>query len=135
MTTGTTLPETVLRSSGEEAAKDFSTWLEERLGQAGLMAGVQISAFMARQKVNVLMLERVSNLLLADEPELVQVSTDRWAWRVPVDLTLLSRGRVGRVGEVEVDARYGEIRYSEELLAHITDRAKELVQKAPTSTK
>jgi hypothetical protein len=49
--------------------------------------------------------------------------------------SLPSRGRVGRVGEVEVDARYGEIRYSEELLAQITDRAKELVQKAPTSTK
>lgn len=135
MTTGTTLPETVLRSWGEEAAKDFSAWLEERLGQAGLMAGVQISVFMARQKVNVLMLERVSNLLLADEPELVQVSTDRWVWRVPVDLTLPSRGRVGRVGEVEVDARYGEIRYSEELLVQIADRAKELAQQASPSTK
>lgn len=126
--TGPALPQTVLRAWGAEAAKDFSAWLEERLGQAGLVPGVQISAFTARQKVNILMLEQVSNLLLADEPELVEVATDRWVWRVPVDLTLPTRGRVGRVGEVEVDARYGEIRYSEELLAQITQRAKELTR-------
>lgn len=126
--TGPALPQTVLHSWGAEAAKDFSVWLEERLGQAGLVPGVQISAFTARQKVNILMLERVSNLLLADEPELVEVATDQWVWRVPVDLTLPARGRVGRVGEVDVDARYGEIRYSEELLTQITQRAKALTQ-------
>lgn len=126
--TGPALPQTVLRAWGAEAAKDFSAWLEERLGKAGLVPGVQISAFTARQKVNILMLEQVSNLLLADEPELVEMATDRWVWRVPVDLTLPTRGRVGRVGEVEVDARYGEIRYSEELLAQITQRAKELTR-------
>ncbi len=39
---------------------------------------------------------------------------------------LAARGRVGRMGEVEVAARYGEVRYSEALLTQIASRAKEL---------
>jgi hypothetical protein len=74
------------------------------------------------------MSERVSNQLLANEPELVEVATDRWLWRVPVDLPFPSRGRIGRVGEVEVDARYGEIRYNEALFTQIRERAIALAQ-------
>ncbi len=89
---------------------------------------VQISAFVARQKVNVLMLEQISNLLLADEPTLVQDVDKNWVWRVPIDLTYPSRGRVGCVGEIDVDARYGEVRYNEALLAEITDKTQKLAQ-------
>lgn len=124
----TKLPETVRQAWGAEAAADFTRWLEERLGSAGLASGVQVSAFVARQKVNVLMLERVSNLLLADEPGLIQIADQGWVWRVPVDLTFPSRGRVGRVGEVDVDARYGEVRYTEAGLQEIADRTRQLVQ-------
>jgi len=41
--------------------------LEERLRVVRGPSQVQISAFVARQKVNVLMLEQVSNLLLAGD--------------------------------------------------------------------
>jgi hypothetical protein len=126
----TKLPETVFQALGPEAAEDFITWLEERLSRAGLLPGVQISAFVARQKVNVLMLERVSNLFLADEPTLVQDSDGNWVWRVPVDLTYPSHGRVGCVGKVDVDARYGEVRYDEALLAKIADKAQQLAKEA-----
>jgi len=91
---------------------------------------VRISAFVARQKVNVLMLEQVSNLLLAGEPELRQDANGCWIWRVPVDLTLPSLGRVGRVGEIEVDAQYGEVRYDEVLLSQITEQARRLARQA-----
>ena len=59
------LPDTVLNAPGNEAAQDFTDWLEGRLRE---VSNVPVSPFMARQKVNVLLLEQVSNLLLADEP-------------------------------------------------------------------
>jgi hypothetical protein len=121
------LPETVVEVWGPEAAKDFVNWLEERLRAAQLSPQIQISAFVARQQVNVLMLEQVSNLLLAGEPTLMQ--TERgWRWRVPVNLTFPAHGWVGCVGEVEVDARYGEIHYDDTLLARIASAAQRLAQ-------
>ena len=122
------LPETVLQAWGPQAAQDFVAWLEARLETAGLFAGIQISSLVARQKVNVLMLERVSNLLLADEPALVRISDEKWVWRVPVDLTFPSRGRVGQVGQVDVDAHYGEVRYDEALLGQIRNKTRQLAQ-------
>lgn len=122
------LPKTVLEAWGPEAARDFVAWLEERLGAGELTPVVQISAFVARQKVNVLVLEQISHQLLAGEPALVQTSDGSWLWRVSVDLTFPSRGRVGCVGEIEVDARYGEVRYNEDLLARMADQAQQLAQ-------
>ena len=117
------LPDTVLNAPGNEAAQDFTDWLEGRLRE---VSNVPVSPFMARQKVNVLLLEQVSNLLLADEPELVKAA-HHWLWQVPVDLTLPGQGRVGRVGVLAVDATYGEVRYSDELLADIEANAERLI--------
>jgi hypothetical protein len=125
------LPSTVVRAWGAEAAQDFVVWLEERM-QA--MPQVQVSALVARQKVNVLMLEQVSNLLLAGEPALEQTPEGDWLWRVPVDLTFPTQGRVGCVGEVLVDARYGQVRYDDALLARITKEAEQLAQQTLPSS-
>ena len=54
--------------------------------------------------------------MLAGEPKLEQSASGAWVWHVPVDLTFPSHGRVGCVGMIEVDARYGEVRYTEMLL-------------------
>jgi hypothetical protein len=130
----TKLPETVLEALGQEAAEDLTAWFEERLSRAGLLPGVQISPFIARQKVNVLVLERVSNLLLANDPQLVQVTEDEYVWRVPVDLTYPERGRVGCVGELDVDARYGQVRYDEALLADFAAKARQIAQDVMSSS-
>jgi hypothetical protein len=103
-------------------------WLNEYLREARLAPEVQVSAFVARQKVNVLMLERVSNLLLAGEPRLVQRLGGHWVWQVPVDLTFPSHGRVGCVGELDVDTRYGEMHYTDALLTQIADEARRLAE-------
>jgi hypothetical protein len=122
------LPDTVLNVLGNEAAQDFANWLDGRLREESI---VPVSPFMARQKVNVLLLEQVSNLLLADEPELVHIG-HHWLWRVPVDLTLPGRGRMGPVGVIEVDAYYGEVRYSDELLVGIEANAERLMTQVTT---
>ena len=120
------LPETVRRAWGAEIAQEFTTWLAEQLSAAGVVPELQISAAVARRKVNVLVLARVSNLLLADEPRLEQNATGEWIWRVPVDLTFPSQGRVGRVGIVDVDAQYGEVRYSTAQLGEMQKHAEQL---------
>jgi len=74
------------------------------------------------------MLERVSNLLLAGEPRLVQREGERWVWQVPIDLTFPSHGRVGRVGELDVDTVYGQVAYADTLLTQIADRAHRLAE-------
>jgi hypothetical protein len=127
------LPETVVHAWGPQVARDFVDWLEDWL-RGRQLPQVQVSAFVARQKVNVLMLERVSNLLLAGEPRLERTSAGDWVWHVPVDLTFPTHGRVGCVGEVDVDARYGEVRYDDVLLAHITSEAQRLAHQIPHST-
>jgi hypothetical protein len=118
----TQLPETVRQALGPDAARDLAAWFEQRLQTPE----PPISAFIARQKVNVLMLEQVSHLLLADEPELIMPADRRWVWRVPIDLTYPSLGRVGRVGEIEVDAQHGEMRYTEALLNQIRAQLQQL---------
>jgi hypothetical protein len=74
---------------------------------------------MARQKVNVLMLEHVSNLLLAGDPMLTRRPDGKVAWRVPVDLTFPSRGRVGQVAEIDVDAQNGSVFHDDASLAQL----------------
>ena len=120
------LPETVRQAWGPEVAQDFTEWLAEQLDAASLNPPLQISALVARQKVNVLVLTRVSNLLLAGTPKLVQKSEAASVWRVPVDLTFPGYGRVGQVGELEVDALRGEIHYTEALLAQLQKEAERL---------
>ncbi len=131
----TKLPDTVVQALGTKAAKDLVVWMEGQLHTARFSSQVQISAFVARQKVNVLMLEHVSNLLLADNPDLIQLSDESWVWRVPVDLTFPTYGRVGRVGQVDVDARYGKVHYDNALLAQISDKAQQLAQQTLSTAK
>jgi hypothetical protein len=121
----TELPDTVRKALGPDAARDLALWLDERLHTSE----IPISAFVARQKVNVLVLEQVSTQLLANTPTLIQITDDKWVWRVPIDLTFPSHGRVGQVGELDVDAQYGEVHYTSEQLTAIRDSARELAQR------
>ncbi|NJN82594.1 MAG: hypothetical protein HC802_10205 [Caldilineaceae bacterium] len=128
------LPEAVRKAWGNEIAQEFTEWLGEQLGAAGLAPDIQISAAVARRKVNTLVLQEVSNLLLAGDPELKSNATGGWIWHVPVDLTFPSRGRVGRVGLIEVDARYGEVRYTEAILTTMRHEAERLADELPSPT-
>ena len=121
------LPSTVQEALGKEAADDLAFWLDTRLS-----ATTPISAYTARQKANVFVLENISNLLLADTPEL-QKAGDRQIWQVPIDLTLPGKGRVGRVGIIAIDATYGEIRYDDRLIDEMTAVTERLMHEVTTS--
>ncbi|HFD40426.1 MAG TPA: hypothetical protein ENJ31_11345 [Anaerolineae bacterium] len=85
---------------------------------------VNITPFVARQKVNVLMLDKVGNLLHGGEPEMVL--SDRLYWRVPVLLSTPSRGLLGQVGAILVNARTGETVADDTTLQDIADHAQRL---------
>lgn len=84
-------------------------------------ADVNISAYAARQKVNGFILSDISYMMHAGEPTLV--IDERICWRVPVILSLTSRGDVGEVGVIDVDVETGQIHVTPQLIAEINARA------------
>jgi hypothetical protein len=92
-------------------------------------ATINITPFVARQKVNVLVLDRIGTGLLAENPDLV--ATDgRLRWRVPVILSLSGHGRIGQVGTVDVDVQTGEVLADDDLIKTINQHA---IQLAPST--
>src|SRR5260370_28198743 len=67
-----------------------------------LTAQVNITPFVALQKVTGFVILEISDRMRGEQPELVV--GDRLCWSVPVVLTSPSRGAVGKVGEILVDA-------------------------------
>ncbi|MFQ6119162.1 MAG: hypothetical protein ACE5KE_04645 [Methanosarcinales archaeon] len=66
-----------------------------------------ITPIVAIQKANRYLITKVGNLLSAKEPELVV--SDKLYWRVPVIYALPSKGKLGKVGEIWIDADTSEL--------------------------
>jgi len=92
------------------------------------MAELNVSAFMARQKVTGYVLDRVSDHMVGDEPSLV-VDGERFLWRVPVYLAVLPQGRLGQVGTIDVDAQTGQLLVTNRLIEEMQHNARELVKR------
>ena len=86
---------------------------------------INITPFVARQKVNVLLLDKVGTGLLSDPPTLV-ATEGHLRWRVPVILALPGRGRLGQVGTIDVDVQTGEVLADDLLISDITHHANQL---------
>ena len=95
-----------------------------------LSAEVNVSAAIARRKANAFLATHVGNLLLAGEPVLTLLH-ERIVWRVPIDLTAPSEGRLGRVGDVDIDVESGELLLDEDQITGIRDHAHRLVTGSP----
>lgn len=95
-----------------------------------LSVEVNVTAAIARRKVNTFLATCVGNLLLAGDP--VLTLGERIAWRVPVDLTAPPAGRLGRVGEVDVDVESGELLLNDAQIAEMRERAHRLVAGSPS---
>ncbi len=93
-------------------------------------ADVNISAFAARQKVNSFALSEISYMIHAGEPALVL--GERICWRVPLILSLTSRGDVGEVGAIDVDVETGQMHISHQQVVEIEARAQGLATRSPS---
>lgn len=94
-------------------------------------ADVNISAYAARQKVNGFVLSEISYMMHAGAPTIVV--DERIQWRVPVILSLTSRGDVGEVGSIDVDVETGQLSVTPQLIAEIQARAQGLAQHPPSA--
>jgi hypothetical protein len=92
-------------------------------------APINVTAFVARQKVTQFVIVEISNQLRGDTPDL-HVS-ERLCWSVPVVLTSPARGTIGRVGEILVDASSGELLAGPETVERIAADAKRLAERSP----
>jgi hypothetical protein len=90
---------------------------------------INVTPFIARQKINVLILEKAGTGLLAESPVLVAVN-GRLCWRVPVVLSLPGHGRLGEVGAIDVNMQTSEILISPSTIATIIENANQLAQRA-----
>jgi len=89
-------------------------------------AKLNVTRVAARRKVNVFVLNEIGTGLGGDTPILV-IANDRLCWRVPVILALSPKGRLGQVGQIDVDAQTGEILADNQLIQDIADHAERLV--------
>src|SRR3954467_11591369 len=83
-----------------------------------LTAPVNITPFVARQKVNAFVKMEISTQLRGEQPDLLV--GERLCWSVPVVLGFPDRGVVGKVGEIQVDATTGELLVNEEGVRRMT---------------
>ena len=90
-------------------------------------ATINVTPFVARQKVNVLLLDKVGTGLLSESPDLA-ASGGRLCWRVPVALSLPGQGRLGQVGIIDVDVHTGEVLVDDTLISNITRHANQLAE-------
>lgn len=92
-------------------------------------AQVNITAFVARQKVTRFVVTEISTQLLGEAPELSV--GERLCWSVPVVLTSPARGVVGTVGAIAVDATTGELLVDEETVRRMADDVRRLAERSP----
>ena len=94
-----------------------------------ITAQVNITAFVAQQKVTQFVISEISNQLCGDTPDL-NVG-ERLCWSVPVILTSPAKGTIGRVGEILVDADTGELLADTNTVERIDANAEWLAQRSP----
>ena len=92
-------------------------------------AKMNVTPFIARQKANVLLLDKVGTGLLSGPPTLV-VRNSRLRWRVPVILSLPTTPHLGEVGAIEVDVQTAELVVNESQLNIIRQNANQLAQRS-----
>jgi hypothetical protein len=92
-------------------------------------AQANITPFVARQTVTGFVIREISDRLRGEEPQLVV--GDRLCWSVPVVLTSPTRGDVGKVGEVLVDATTGELLVEKDTVQRLSHDADRLAERAP----
>jgi hypothetical protein len=84
-----------------------------------------IAPEVARKRANGWLVDNVGNLLLAETPELL--AGEKMVWRIQVVLSYPTRGRVGTIGTIDLDAVTGEVLANDAVIERLhTDAAHSL---------
>lgn len=93
---------------------------------------INISPYIAQQKVNQFLIMNLPNLIMADEPDF-ELTRNGGFWRVPAVLTNPENGIIGKVGEIIVDASTGSIERQRSTSLEEIERNAEIVAKEKAS--
>lgn len=93
-----------------------------------ISATLNVTAYTAKRKANVFVLNRIGTGLFGAEPQLV-VTDKVICWRVPIFLSTASQGRQGQVGQIDIDAQTGEVLADDNTLKEIADHAERLADR------
>jgi len=97
---------------------------------------LNVTAFIARQQVNYYLIVHVGNLLHAGDPDLLVGDDGSAQWNVPVIYSLPSRGTLGAVGHICVDAQNGDLKFKASTLKEeLRANAKRLYQQASSQAR
>ena len=88
----------------------------------------KINAQNARRIVSAWLVREVGNLLMGGQPE--YIPGPRPVWRVPV---LVTRGRQGQAGSIDVDAQTGDLLVDESTPQRILDHVRTIDSRPPSS--
>lgn len=96
-----------------------------------ISATIEVDAITAQRNATAWLVSDVGNLLIGDTPSLV--IGQRTVWRVPALLTSPTRGVIGQIGTVDVDAVTGEALVDSQLTQDLLAHARHLARSAPPS--
>jgi hypothetical protein len=94
-----------------------------------------ITAKQAKRKLTRFFMDEVSLLIGPEAPSLVFTNENDICWRFPVTLSMGQQGVVGQVGQVDVNAKTGELLLNDTLIEEIKINAKQLAQPTAYPTK
>jgi hypothetical protein len=95
-------------------------------------ATIEVDVVAAQRKATAWLVSDVGNLLIGDTPALV--IGQRTVWRVPALLTSPTRGVIGQVGMVDVDAVTGEVLTDPQLTQDLLTHARQFARSTVSST-
>jgi hypothetical protein len=92
-------------------------------------AALPVSASAAQRKVTRFVVTEISTQLLGETPVFQPGVPSSWV--VPVMLSSPSRGIVGKVGEIAVDSRTGELLVDPDTVRRMSEDARQLAERSP----
>lgn len=112
-----------------------STQISENLHlEINISTTLGITAEDARRKVTRFLMDQVSFLISPQVPLLIIAGKEAIFWRFPLVLSMAHRGKLGQVGEVDVDALSGKLLINDELIEEIKRNAHRLTASATHPT-
>jgi len=93
-----------------------------------------ITAEEAKRKLTRFFMDEVSLFISPESPLLVVADPETIFWRFPIVFSMGHYGKLGQVGQVDVDAQGGELLLNDRLLEEIKANARTLARGATLST-
>jgi hypothetical protein len=124
-----------LTQPSKKSNNSFVTLDEDNLQlDVNFSVTIGITAEQAKRKLTHFLMDEVSLLISPQAPLLVIADKNAIFWRFPIIFSMGHRGKLGQVGEIDVDACNGELLITHDLVEEIKTHAYILAKSTTLST-